>query len=112
MGKRAGAWEYEEMLRVLCLYASLDKAEKSRTPNEVLSEVQKRMPHRTIASIQMRLSNYVARDPEMKAAGIKGMFGGGGHVDEIWEKFATEDGSLDIQLLIQEAAKVLGVNKI
>jgi hypothetical protein len=110
--KRAGAWDYEEMLRVLCLYASLDRTEKTRTPNDVLSEVQKRMPHRTLASIQMRLSNFVARDPEMKALGIKGMFGGGDHVDVIWEKFSGEDGSLNLQSLIQEAAKVLGVKKI
>jgi hypothetical protein len=111
MEKRAGAWDYEEMLRVLCLYASLDTADKSKTPKDVLEEVQRRMPHRTIASIQMRISNYIARDPEMKAIGIKGMFGGGDHVDEIWEKFSTEDGSLSLQLLVQEAAKVLGNSK-
>ena len=112
MEKRAGAWEYEEMLRVLCLYASLDTADKSKAPKEVLKEVQSRMPARTIASIQMRISNYIARDPEMKAIGIKGMFGGGDHVDEIWDKFAAEDGSLNLKLLVQEAAKVLGNSKI
>ena len=111
MEKRAGAWDYEEMLRVLCLYASLPWDEKSKPPIEVLEKVQKRMPKRTLDSIQMRLANYVARDPEMKKAGIKGMFGGGDHVDTIWGEFSNEEGSLNLQKLVQVAAQVLGSNK-
>jgi hypothetical protein len=69
------------------------------------------MPKRTIDSIQMRLANYVARDPEMKKAGVKGMFGGGEHVDDIWNQFANDEGSLDLQKLVQAAAQILGSNK-
>lgn len=108
MAKRAGEWNYEEMLRVLCLYASLDLDSRTKVPKDVLEAVQERMRRRTIDSIQMRIANYVARDPAMKALGVKGMFGGGGHVDAIWDRFADESGSLDLQKLALEAAIVLG----
>ena len=111
MEKRAGEWNYEELLRVLCLYSSLDIEQRNKVPKELIEAVQKRMPKRTNDSIQMRIANYIARDPAMKKLGIKGMFGGGTHVDTIWDKFADESGSLDLQKLAREAAVVLGASE-
>jgi hypothetical protein len=106
--KRAGEWTYEELLRVLCLYASLDVENRSKVPKGLIVDVQMLMRRRTVDSIQMRLANYVARDPEMKARGIKGMFGGGTHVDDIWRQCSDETGHLNLQKVALEAAIFLG----
>jgi hypothetical protein len=53
------------------------------------------LPHRSIASVSLRLANYVARDPQMARAGFKGMYGGGEKVDQIWDECSDRDGSLD-----------------
>jgi hypothetical protein len=106
--KRAGEWSYEELLRVLCLYASLDVEHRSKVPKGLIQDVQILMRQRTLASIQMRIANYVARDPEMRARGVKGMFGGGVHVDAIWRQCSDESGNLDLQKIALEAAIFLG----
>ena len=107
MEKRAGAWEYDEMLRVLCLYASVDIGDKTRISRETLELVKSHMPRRTIGTIKLRLSNYIARDPEMQEIGIKGLSGGGVHVDEIWQKFSDDHGILDHKKLLLEASRRL-----
>ena len=104
---RAGGWSEQEMLRVLCGYASLDSTEKFKPPPGLVEEIGLRMPNRTMASIEMRLSNFVARDVEMRRLGIKGLTAGGAHVDEIWLKFSNGDGSLNLQKLLAAAATQL-----
>lgn len=101
---RAGAWTQIEMLRVLCTYACLEPAERLKPGPEIISALQAHMPWRTADSLLMRFSNYVARDKSMQDLGYKGLFGGGNHVDEIWDRFAEADGSLDLQALLMEAA--------
>lgn len=107
---RAGPWTNEELLRTLCAYAALSPEERAKPPKKLLIELRKQMPKRTLGSLAMRMSNFVARDPEVKHLQVAGLYGGGTHVDEIWNNNSLEDGTLDLRKLLNNAAQDLGRN--
>lgn len=100
MRKRNGGWTKLEMLRVLAIYASIGPAERTKTPDHVIDLAQKVLPLRSSASIKMRIANYIARDPEMSALGLSGMYGGGDHVGLYWEQNSDDHGNLDLKKLL------------
>lgn len=105
---RAGPWTYEELLRTLCAYAALKPEDRVKPPKKLLVVLRTHMPHRTLGSLAMRFSNFVARDPEVRYLGVSGLFGGGTHVDVIWNKHTHDDGTLDPRRLLASAAETLG----
>ena len=105
---RAGPWSTEELLRTLCAYASLNPEDRARPPKELLVSLRELMPKRTLGSIAMRFSNYVARDPEVRHLNVAGLFGGGSHVDQLWRINSHDDGALDRGKLLLSAVQILG----
>ncbi len=101
---RNGPWTYEEMLKVLCIYAALDEGDKVRLPSTLMERLTHALPNRSAASIQMRLANYISRDRAMAEREIKGLFGGGDHVDQIWQEFTDDSGRLVLTKLLIELA--------
>jgi hypothetical protein len=92
------------MLKVLCIYAALDDGGKVRLPSSLTERIAHALPNRSAASVQMRLANYISRDKEMAQREIKGLFGGGDHVDQIWEEFTDDSGQLVLTKLMIELA--------
>lgn len=105
---RAGPWTHEELLRTLCAYAALEPEERVKPPKKVFEILHAQMPKRTLGSLAMRFSNFVARDPEVRHFGVSGLFGGGAHVDVIWTRNSNADGTLDQKKLLANAAATLG----
>ena len=104
MSKRNGPWSKMEMLRVLAVYATLDEAEKRTPPKKVIEDLQKVLPLRSAASITMRISNFVARDPGMQILGMKGLTSGGDHVDMYWNENSDSDRNLKVDLILYQLA--------
>ena len=100
MKKRQGDWSSLEMLTALAIYATLDPKSRTKVPKGVLAQAQIVLPRRTSGSIQLRIANYIARDPEMTSLGIKGMSGGGSHVDSFWIQNSDEELKLDLKKLL------------
>lgn len=101
MGTERVSWSDAEMLRVLAFYASLDGDQPSK---DDLLNLQKRMPGRGIATIKLRLGNYVARDPRKRALGLKGLSGSGNKATAQVAKYLNEDGSLNVHKLLRDCS--------
>jgi len=104
---RNGNWAEDEMIRSLVFYASLTTAEKLALPKKDLDNLIKKLPRRSSGSVKMRISNFIARDPDMQKIGAKGLYGGGVHVDSYWQAFSDESGRLDLERLLRAAATLL-----
>ena len=104
---RNGDWSTDELLRTLVFYGSLSIEEKMHLPKDAISALVKKLPRRSSGSVKMRISNFVARDPQMKLLGIAGLSGGGSHVDLIWQLYADEKGNLDSSKLLLDGAILL-----
>lgn len=104
---RNGDWAFDEMLRTLAFYASLGKDEKLHLPKKSLEGLVQKLPRRSIGSVKMRISNFIARDPAMKALGIAGLSGGGAHCDSIWATYSNESGELDLAKLLRDCSALL-----
>lgn len=105
MGKML--WTRKEMLICLAYYATLSYP---KIINRLTAqECSLFLPDRSVDSIALRLANFVARDPQMTTAGFKGLSGGGGKVDQIWDECSDRDGELDwrrtMMALIEATAK-------
>ena len=100
MNKRQGDWSSLEMLTTLAIYATLDPKTRAKLPKDVLVQARVVLPKRTVSSIQLRIANYIARDPEMVSLGIKGLSGGGSHVDSFWIQNSDEELKLDLKKLL------------
>jgi hypothetical protein len=86
-------WTRKEMLICLAYYSTLSYPKVIDTL--AAQECSLFLPGRSVASVSLRLANYVARDPQMTRLGFKGMYGGGEKVDEIWDECSDRDRSLD-----------------
>jgi hypothetical protein len=104
---RNGSWSDDELLRTLAFYASLSIDEKIHLPKADVDDLVSRLPRRTKGSVLMRISNFVARDPQMAALGIKGLYGGGAHVDAMWERFSDDSGTLDVAKILRSSSQQL-----
>jgi hypothetical protein len=104
---RNGDWAYDEMLRTLAFYGSLSTEEKQHLPKADLANLVQKLPRRSIGSVKMRISNFIARDPQMKTLGVAGLSGGGAHCDLIWETYSNEAGHLDISKLTRACSTLL-----
>ncbi len=104
---RNGSWSDDELLRTLAFYASLSLEEKMRLPKGEVDQLVERLPRRSKGSVLMRISNFIARDPQMSSRGIKGLYGGGSHVDLMWERFSDETGSLDLGKILRASSQQL-----
>ena len=91
-------WTRRDLLVSLAAYFSLEPEIRKNPPKEFVAELAKVLG-RSEGSTALRLANYIARDPEMKRLGVKGMFGGGEHVDDIWAEF-IDTGILDVRKLL------------
>jgi hypothetical protein len=100
MNKRQGEWSSLEMLTTLAIYATLEPKNRTKLPKEVLAQAKVVLSRRSESSIQLRMANFIARDPEMASLGIKGMSGGGSHVDTLWVQNSDEDLKLDLKKLL------------
>ena len=104
MGTKKVEWTEAEMLRVLAFYASLDGGQPTKAD---LVKLQERMPGRGLATIKLRLGNYVARDPRKIAKGLKGLSGSGNKATAQVTKYLNEDGSFNLQKLLKDCATIL-----
>jgi len=104
LGTERVEWTQAEMLRVLAFYASLDGDQPSK---EDLVKLQERMPGRGLATIKLRLGNYVARDPSKKEKGLKGLSGSGNKATAQVTKYLNEDGSFNLQKLLRDCSTIL-----
>lgn len=93
------AWTRGDLLLALVAYLSLSIDQRAHPPKEFVAALASRLG-RGIATTSLRLANYAARDPSMKLIGVKGMAGGGDHVDEIWTEFNSGD-KTDFQKLLR-----------
>lgn len=96
-------WTREEMLRALCAYLSLELDDRKHPPKEFIDVLSRKLSNRSFASTALRIANFVSRDPEMQALGAKGMFGGGAHVDLLWDEFLS-NGQIDTSKVLRAAA--------
>jgi len=101
---RNGNWSRHELLTVLWLYASYEPSMRGTIPVEMKKIVSQKLGIRSVASVSMRLANFIARDPEMVGYGAKGLFGGGHHVDTLWQEVSDSSGRLDYHLLLRTLA--------
>jgi hypothetical protein len=97
-------WGEDEMLLALAYYATLPVELRYAIPINIIREVSGLLS-RSESSVELRFRNFAARDPEIAALGKSGMFGGGAHVDELWEKFSRIDSSLDQAKLLTHLAR-------
>lgn len=99
-------WSRRDLLTSLAAYFSLEPNIRRNPPRNFVTQLATVLG-RSEGSTALRLANYIARDPEMKTLGVKGMFGGGEHVDEIWSEFCCS-GKLNVEkflgALVFEAA--------
>lgn len=100
-GPRGTSWSYDELLVALLFYSQLDRPEV--VSDEQLAVLQDILPHRSKNSLFLRLMNFVARDPEMRLRGRKGMTGGGRHVDNLWSQVSDSEGRLIHRELVRKA---------
>jgi hypothetical protein len=93
-------WDRCELLLVLAFYATRELEAIRQLKKADLGILIRRMPSRSPGSLQMRISNYMARDPRMALLGVAGLYGGGSHVDAVWEEFFI-DGDFDHKALLR-----------
>jgi putative restriction endonuclease len=103
---RKDLWSREEMLLTLCYYISLPAAQRRVPPKHILEELSN-LTGRTVGSISLRFANFNSVDPEFTDRGLKGMQGGGGHVQTTWNEFSRNDGTLDSNLLLRSVTGIL-----
>lgn len=99
-------WTTDELLICLAYYSSLPKAQRRSPPAWVLRELSE-LISRTPGSISLRFANFTSVDPEFTISGLKGMIGGGAHVQKIWNECAKNDGELDPVKIVRTLAKSL-----
>lgn len=103
---RKDLWSREEMLLTLCYYISLPVPQRRVPPKHILEELSN-LTGRTVGSISLRFANYNSVDPEFTDKGLKGMQGGGGHVQTTWDEFSRNDGSIDSNHLFRTVTGIL-----
>jgi len=103
---RKDQWAREEMLIVLSYYVSLPPGQRRVPPKHILTELSE-LTGRTPGSISYRFANYSSVDPEFTDRGLKGLQGGGGHVQATWDEFARNDGTIDTNLLLRSVTRAL-----
>lgn len=103
MSEKNSRWSRLELLKTLCLYASLAPERNGIPTNEEVRAMAEAIG-RSEASISLRMANYVARDKRMQDLGHKGMFGGGVEVDILWAEISDENGHLDLSKILRTIA--------
>ena len=103
---RKDLWSREELLLTLAYYVSLPSAQRRVPPKHILTELSE-LTGRTVGSISLRFANFSSVDPEFTGRGLKGMQGGGGHVQVTWDEFARNDGTIDANLLLRSVTRAL-----
>jgi hypothetical protein len=93
-------WSEAEMILCLTFYSNLEVSQRKVPPPHITKRLAD-LTGRTQSSIELRFANYSHYDPDIQALGLKGMSGGGSKVAEIWSRFASNDGSLNTQLLAE-----------
>lgn len=93
-------WTRSELLISLAYYSSLTKSQQRNVPKWVLDDLSQLLD-RTPGSISLRFANFNSVDPTFTEQGLKGMNGGGAHVQTIWNEFSKNDGTLDINKLMR-----------
>lgn len=93
-------WTRSELLICLAYYSSLTTSQKRTPPSWVLEELASCI-NRSQGSISLRFANFNSVDPDFTDQGLKGMTGGGAHVQVIWNEFSSNDGQLDIRKLVR-----------
>ena len=104
MGTDRVEWTDAEMLRVLAFYASLEGEQPTK---DELLKLQSRMPGRGLATIKLRIGNYVARDPRKIAKGLKGLTGSGNKATAQVSKYLLENGSFNLAKLLKDCSTLL-----
>lgn len=99
-------WTSEEMLICLAFYSSLNKTQRRTPPSWVIQDLSE-LISRSPGSISLRFANFTSVDPEFTKSGLKGMSGGGAHVQKIWNECSRNDGELDTVKIVQALAKLL-----
>ena len=79
-------WTRDEFILVLDLYFRHGRRIPPKSHEDMLSLSD--LICRTVASVQMRMGNFVACDPDNST---KGLVGGGKRTQEIWEEFAHDE---------------------
>ena len=79
-------WARDEFILVLDLYFRHRRRIPPKSHPDMLSLGD--LIGRTVASVQMRMGNFVACDPDNST---KGLVGGGKQTQEIWEEFAHDE---------------------
>ena len=102
------AWTTNELLICLAYYVTLGRSQRRSPPAWVLKELSE-LINRTTGSISLRFANFTAVDPQFTNAGLKGMDGGGAHVQNIWNECSKNDGELDPVKIIRAIAKSLSL---
>lgn len=102
------------MLTCLAYYSSLPREQRRTPPTWVLGELEV-LIRRTRGSVSLRFANFNSVDPDFTDLGLKGMVGGGAHVQAIWAEVSKNDGHLDsnklLRLLASEVSRVERENK-
>lgn len=101
-------WTRAELLICLAYYSSLTKSQRRSPPDWVLEQLSS-LIDRSSGSISLRFANFNSVDPEFTDRGLKGMVGGGAHVQTIWNEFAKNDGHLDVNKLLRILASELAI---
>jgi hypothetical protein len=104
MGTRGEDWSEQEMLRTLAFYVSLNGLSHKKSE---LAAVTSRMPGREEATVNLRLSNYIARDPLKAKQGLKGMVGSGKKATDFVAKYLLDDGTFNLHKLLRDCAEKL-----
>ncbi|MEN9966792.1 MAG: hypothetical protein RL036_25 [Actinomycetota bacterium] len=92
------------MLACLAYYSSLPKEQRRTPPSWVLEELEILL-NRTQGSVSLRFANFNSVDPDFTDLGLKGMVGGGAHVQAIWAEVSKNDGHLDLNRLLRLVAR-------
>lgn len=85
-------WTREEMILALDLYFRIPFGRIHKTNPDIIKLAE--FIGRTPSSVGMRLSNYASCDPELRAAGIKGLNSGIKTCQPYWDEFANSRGKL------------------
>lgn len=93
-------WTREEFILTLNLYLKIPFGKMHRNNPEVIKLAE--LLDRTNNSIALRLVNFAACDPILKARGIKGMDGAGAQCQLIWDEFMQ-----DKEKLVFESERIL-----
>jgi hypothetical protein len=103
MSEKNSRWSRLELLKVLCLYASLSPERNGNPTNEEIKAMAEAIG-RSESSISLRIANYIARDKRMQEIGHKDMFGGGVEVDILWKELSDKTGYLQPDKILKAIA--------